>query len=415
MSGNDILLSRTMWPLQTMEAAGPLRPVMTMTVGSASGPTLDRLARPTLEALLRDSGWAIAEFVDGPRLPGGLSADHEARLQCGAARARLLVRRLRHPRPGALREWARSVEAMVGDDEEIPTAPALFTARVTPALARTLRELGVGYYDLYGACLLRWPGLFIDRDGQDAPIWGEEEWPGVTELVDRPGLSAQSVFGSRSLMRHRVLRVMLSWPERQWRQKDLAKITGVDPAGVHRVVSYLIQEHYADHEGRGPSKVVFLTRPGELLNTWAGYWREVWQSLQRAAGSFYSLGANPDAVKQDLIGAAAASGGRLGFTLAAGSDYFGAYLRDDRVHAYFGGNGGDLARRAGLDAVDRGANVVLLPLRDEGLLYLPQPVETGDAPHAGPVCPVQLYLDMRAAGGRYAEQAEALRSEVVRH
>ena len=46
---------------------------------------------------------------------------------------------------------------------------------------------------------------------------------------------------------------------------------------------------------------------------------------------------------------------------------------------------------------------------------MPQHLDIDEEPYAGPVCPVQLYLDMRAAGGRYAEQARrcARRSCVI--
>jgi len=62
-------------------------------------------------------------------------------------------------------------------------------------------------------------------------------------------------------------------------------------------------------------------------------------------------------------------------------------------------------------------NVILLSARDKGLLYLPPNARESlhlpeqDGPQ--PVSPVQLYLDMRAAGGRHAEQAATLREEVL--
>jgi hypothetical protein len=104
------------------------------------------------------------------------------------------------------------------------------------------------------------------------------------------GPSAQSVSGTRSLMRHRALRVLLSYPNRKWHQNELAQDVDVDPGShVNRVVKFLLQEHYADYDGRGPGEVIFVTRPGGLLDTWRGCWEHMWNALRRASAGLYSL------------------------------------------------------------------------------------------------------------------------------
>lgn len=63
-------------------------------------------------------------------------------------------------------------------------------------------------------------------------------------------------------MRHRALRVLLSYPNRKWHQNELAQEVDTDPGShVNRVVRFLLQEHYADYDGRGPGKVISVTRP----------------------------------------------------------------------------------------------------------------------------------------------------------
>jgi hypothetical protein len=120
---------------------------------------------------------------------------------------------------------------------------------------------------------------------------------------------------------------------------------------------------------------------------------------------------------RDLVAAAKASGGEVAFTLAAGANRFLPLLRDDTVHAWVCGDIVAVAQAADLTPVRRGANVILLPARDAGVLYLPENarqrlrLQGDDDPL--PVSPVQLYLDMRAAGGRYAEQGIRLRDEVL--
>jgi hypothetical protein len=85
-------------------------------------------------------------------------------------------------------------------------------------------------------------------------------------------------------MRHRVLRALLSYPNRKWHQIPLAEEAGVDPGShVNRVVRFLLQEHYAGYEGRGHGKVISVTRPRELLDSCRGHWLQMWNALRRAS------------------------------------------------------------------------------------------------------------------------------------
>ena len=197
-------------------------------------------------------------------------------------------------------------------------------------------------------------------------------------------------------------------------QTELAAETGADVSSqVHQVVKFLEREHYADHEGRGPKKLVFLTRPGDLLDDWATHWRDSWSAAWRSADRYMSLDSSADSNHRTLVDAAERLGGRIAFTLTSGSDYFGSFLRDDVVCGYYQGNALQLAAACDLEPVEGGGNIVIFPVRDEGIFYLPEEtrrrLREKVSGVAAPVCAVQLYLDMRAAGGRYAEQAQALR------
>jgi hypothetical protein len=143
----------------------------------------------------------------------------------------------------------------------------------------------------------------------------------------------------------------------------------------------------------------------------------MWRQNHRVAGRYYSLARNVDEACDELARAAEETGAKLGFTLSAGANRYGAYLRDDLMHAYFAGPERGFAEAARLQPAGGGANVMLYAARDEGMFYLPGMVRErlglrGPAA-VRPVSPVQLYLDMKAAGGRYAEQAEELRREVL--
>ncbi len=365
-----------------------------------------------LQGLLADTGWCVTKIKWEQPLGQGVVADAVVHVASGAGAATLVVEMKAHSRAGEVRKQALLLKHEAGEGEAgRPVAVAVFVHRVTVGLAGMLREAGVGYFDLFGACYLRWPGLFIERPGGKQPIVSLREGGGVE------GVEAVGVFGSRAVRRHRVLRALLSYPRRRWHQVELAKEAEVSAYTAHTVVAYLLGEHYVDYEGRGPEKVVFLVRPGDLIETWATFWRDVWQRYRKGAKVYHSLARNTDEVIGGLREAAGKVGARLGLTLAAGANQYGAYLFDEVVHAYLIGDDESLAEAADLDAARRAGNVVLYGAADPGLMYLPGPVRDrlGRAGEKGcsPVSPVQLYLDMRAAGGRYAEQAERLRQEML--
>ena len=387
-------------------------------LGERSHEALVGLAIPMLETILEGTGWRVTGRRHEQPLVSSHVADLVVRLTSGRVQTELVVGAKSRPRFSDARTLAEMLRA--GGDDGRAGGVALFGPRITPAMARHLHERDIGYFDLSGACRLKAAGLFIERLPLDASPLAPGDYPEVESFLEGPddGLTARSVFGVRPLKRHRVLRAMLSHPERKWHQSELAELTGTNVGShVHLVVKVLQREHYADFEGKGPNKRIFLTRPADLLEDWAVYWRETWNLVWRTANRYLSLGPNAEVNRSVMVEATHGIGGRIGFTLTSGADYYRSLLRDDVVCAYFRGNGSRLAEACDFERVDRGANIVLLPVRDEGVFYLPEPaaehLRTKVSAGAGPVCPVQLYLDMRAAGGRYAEQAEVLREREI--
>lgn len=213
--------------------------------------------------------------------------------------------------------------------------------------------------------------------------------------------------------RQRVVRVMLSHQGRAWKIEEVAREAGVSEATASKVARALVEEALAEYLGRGPGKKLRLLAAGRLLDEWA---------MLRRLGhkgklGYFARATSRERLMRELTEAAGDAGCRLGFTLAAGADFYGPYIRDEVVHAHFMGAEREFAEATGLQPAISGANVILYPTRDEGVFYLPERVREelgilGNAA-AAPVCPVQLYLDMKAARGRYAEQAEKLREEVI--
>jgi len=368
---------------------------------------LQTLLEPALEAVLADSGWAITELQHEYPLDHGVRADCVVRVASGSSEAALVVEVKANPRPKTVREKAVLLKHLVSESPfDQPAAIAFFIPRITPSLGSLLTGLEVGYFDLTGACRLRWPGLYVERPASFG-----------LPAMDAAPAQPDSPFSPGATKKHRILRVLLSYPKRRWHQVELAAEARVSVYTAHRVAQWLLREHYADYKGKGPRRVVFLVEPGELLAMWSALWASTWRRSQREARLYYCLARSDEDVRERIARAATKVAARVGFTLTAGANRYGAYLRDELVHAYFTGAEPELARVADLDAVPRGGNVLLYAARDEGIFYLPAEVRERlslRAPSAiRPVCPAQVYLDMTAAGGRYAEQGEELRREVL--
>jgi hypothetical protein len=366
-----------------------------------------------LEAALRDTDWQPAQ---GEPESGGVPP-RMVQVRAGARSVVLAIEASSAPREKQLRQPAVAPVRGSGQKASKTAIPVLFVPHVPQALAKELRQVGLNYFDLYGGACLRWPGLHLERLPQPDPVV-----PGARALLEAEekgrSIEATGVFGTRPVLRHRVLRVLLSYPGRKWHQSEIAQEAGVDASSqVHDTVRLLQREGLADAEGAGPKKVVFLTRPGDLLEQWSRFWEDSWKQVVRQAGLFFALSSDPSEVMDDLLGAAASAGAGIGFTLAAGANLFRPLLRDDTVHAWVVGDVARLAQVTDLETVRRDPNVILLPARDKGLLYLSanerESLHLPEQDGPQPVSPVQLYLDMRAAGGRYAEQAATLREEVL--
>ena len=373
------------------------------------GKRLEDALHPALEAVLDDTGWRITELQRDVELNEGVAADCVVRVASGSSEAALVVEVDANPRPKTAREKAVLLKHLVAQSAgDHPSPIAFFVPHITPSLASLLTGLEVGYFDLAGACRLRWPGMYVERAASLK-----------LPAMDAAPVLPDSPFSPGATKKHRIMRVLLSYPERRWHQVELAAEACVSVYTAHSVVEWLLAEHRADYEGRGPDRVVFLAAPGGLLETWSAFWASTWRRNQREARLYYCLGRSDEDVRERITRAATEVGARVGFTLAAGANRYGAYLRDELVHAYFTGSDAELAEAADLDPVPRGANVLLYVARDEGIFYLPAEARERLSLRAPsgiwPVSPVQLYLDMKAAGGRYAEQAEELRREVLRY
>lgn len=333
-----------------------------MPAGKQNSP-LQRLARrpPSLEG--------------GVNLTVKLLDDQHAimELNHGTARARFRTAGLSVPYPSGL-------ERLLARD---PAVELVVVERAPPGLQKAAEALGISYLDIHGRGRVVGPELVY---------------------VASPRLDLGRVVPSRSSpfaqKASRVVRVLLSEPQRSWRLSDVAALTELNPGNVHRALAALLDLAMVERD----EDAYLVADPGSLLEAWGDQQQRprerVWLPVDGELREFVA------GVVGELDGDGVVSG-----ELAA--EELAPYLPAESaiVHCL------DPKRFAGFAEAEQrrprlrlgvGPGEVLLDLADEGV---------GGFRPDGKALPiasaVQVYVDLAGDRGRGREAAEHLRRVVI--
>jgi hypothetical protein len=173
---------------------------------------------------------------------------------------------------------------------------------------------------------------------------------------------------------------------------------------VFQVTKRLQEDGLLDrtHEGR------VLTKPRKLLRLFAKELKSDYAHNRNVFNAFSET--PPTQFAQFLRETCERKDVRCAFTLASGLEPNERNVREEIVAAYINVSPQNLRNDLPLEAVGKGANVILMmpPESDNtdagGVFYLPRKLTNG----LTGVNPVQLYLDFTLHGSRGEEQAEFL-------
>lgn len=258
-------------------------------------------------------------------------------------------------------------------------APLLATVRLPRPLFERCRELGISCLDLNGRVFLRQPGLILD--------W---ERPAKRFRLSDP---ERDLFSGKS---GRLARVLLSFPERTWKQKDLADLTKCS-AGL---ISRLTREYARLGWVEGSWGDWRLVRPDALLDAWAV--ADDWKK-RGTVRQFACLERDPDKIAREFL---QQSSGPIAFTQWFAAVHRHAYTELPVVSVYrphF--PQGEAVTALGLREVPNGGRLWVIVPRDEGVFQAMQ--TTDEFPL---VCDAQIYLDLLQVGLRGPDAARALRA-----
>lgn len=295
-----------------------------------------------------------------------------------------------YPRDARAVAWQAKMVSYAG--EITPTTPIV---RMVAALAisRSSRELlrdeGLAYWDQSGSLYLEvpWALYFVDQLKQGK--------------IER---SIRKIYRGSTAQ---VLQAMLLEPDRKWHVQELAEIADVSPSTVHEVFTFLETQLWAEKAGSGPATVRTLTRPGALLDAWAGE-----HSLKEyKTHRFYRWAQSRGKLKSDILNLLHDGQIEYALTLASGAEYVAPYATSvDNLHILVAKptDIAKLADRGDLKPVESGENITFLVSGDRAPLMFRQNVEDIEV-----ASNIQLYLDLWAWPRRGKEQAEHLRSAKI--
>jgi hypothetical protein len=258
--------------------------------------------------------------------------------------------------------------------------PLLVTVGLSESLVAHCQERGVSCLDLNGRIWIKAPGLLIDRITPKSSIRYR-----LTEAEIR-------FFSSKST---RLARALLSYPDRTWRQRDLADITSLSQGLLSRLLNHAAGQGWVEGK-RGNWKLAGLDR---LLDAWVK--ADEW-SKRITLRQYSTLSSDFSGLARHLV---EQSRGDIAFTQWFAANLRFPYTQPPVVSVYRGElPTEDEKKEHNLREVADGGRLWILVPKDAGVF---QTIRTVDGFPI--VCDAQIYLDLLQVGLRGPDQAKALR------
>jgi hypothetical protein len=336
----------------------------------------DRLAVSALKALSGIPKLTVREILPAPRhASSGL--DFGVILGFGQKKFKIAAEIKSSGEPSVLRRaaaWLKDLLTKTQYDYGVIVAPF-----ISGEGAAICRDIGVGFLDLSGNCLLSLDGLYVERTG-------------FSNKFKKPR-EIQSLFSPKS---SRVIRCLLSDPKRAWTLKGLSTETGVSIGLIHRLATALEDNFFAEKK-LGAFK---LEDPARMLEAW----REEYQRRAPRWARYVLHAMSVEESVTELAAAAVRHGVRYALSGPCGAFSVSSYLNPTLVHCYV-----DVLKQEFLDELKAD------PVRSDGNLLVrvvekeSEFIGSRNVNGAYVVSDLQLYLDLWSMGGRGQDAAEELR------
>lgn len=278
---------------------------------------------------------------------------------------------------------APAVSDIQSPPPSVSTRSLLVVPRLTPAFLNACQQKQASAADLNGQFFLRAPGLFISL-------------PRLPDRDYRFEQEPRNIFVGKSA---RIVRCLLSDPERLWQQPEVIRRTGATPGLVSRIVTHLTRQGLVR---KTDTRHFSLTAPLDLLDAWA---QADDFSRRTVTYRFAVLNNDPLRLAKTLRDALTHGGHPFAFTQWIAAWLRHPYTEPPVVSLYVSRLPPEsLLDELGLQPVNEAGRVWFHIPSDEGVFRERRFVQ--DLPL---VTDAQIYLDLLKTGLRGPEQAQALR------
>ena len=281
-----------------------------------------------------------------------------------------------------VKNHASAVVATLGD---VPVVPVIGVPSMGETGQRLCEEAGVGWIDLAGNANIRGPGIVISISGR--------------KPTKRPPATGDNPFAQKS---SRVIKRLLSEPQRWISQHELAKESRLDEGYVSKIVRRL--EHDRQLQ-RDPARRLRPRSPDALIDEWRDHYD--FGKHHRIAGHVPAR-SGPELI--EMVG----EGLRRSSVAHAFTGLAGAWLLTKFANFRLGTvlvealPSADVLQSIGFRADPRGANLWMVAPTDSDPIISAQTVD-------GFSCadPIQVYLDLKGHSERAQEAAAEVRRRLM--
>lgn len=255
----------------------------------------------------------------------------------------------------------------------------LCTPYISPRVAEMCREQNVSYLDGVGNCRIAAPGLFVH-------IAGRPNRPSVSKAVDP--------FSRKS---SRIVRSLLTHPDRGWQVQQLAQQADVSLGLVSKVKTTLLDDAYLEERDR----LLFVRDGVKLLQGWSAEYRPHVKRVQLFAIP------RSNEIEKRLAEWCRTNKVTYALTQLAAAWRYSPMVRYDKSTVYIDreleASNKLTSLLESLDAkeVETGVNGILW-ITDDPAVF----ADSREFDGVKVVSPLQLYLDLMALSGRGKDAAE---------
>ena len=339
------------------------------------------IEKKLVEALERVSSIKVDLIERDSKIPGtGFRPDFLVNLKTPAGLKKLVIEAKSSGEPRMVRMAAQQLMSYL---KHIPNGYGIFAAPyISDEGFEIGREAGIGLIDLSGNCFLNFEQVYLELRGR----------PNLFPKLRFP----KSLFSPRS---SRIIRVLLTRPDRDWSVQDLAREAGVSLGLVSGIKRRLVDYELVRQKGRS----FYLANPDIILKRWS----ENYSYDKNRLNDFYSFD-DPETLEIKIGEYCERNNLPYAFSLFSGAARLAPFTRYNRAFVYVKEGIPKLAAALGLKPVPTGPTVTVMEPYDEGVFYGQQNING-----LWVACDIQVYMDLVNYKGRGEEAAEFLLTQRI--